>query len=120
MHNAIAVKSVFRTAVPLAIGQLLQYGEFEILTIFIASLGTAEVTTWGEFSLLTEVKSLHIFSDFELYCIIAQVLSDPFGILWRHLQRALGMLARYEWVTTWVLEIQRKPDCQVTRVFWFL
>ena len=47
LRNKIAVRTVFRTAIPLALGQLLQYGEWEILTVFIAALGTAEVTTWG-------------------------------------------------------------------------
>jgi Na+-driven multidrug efflux pump len=47
LRSKVAVRTVFRTAVPLAFGQLLQYGEWEILTIFIAALGTAEVTTWG-------------------------------------------------------------------------
>lgn len=38
---------MFRTAIPLALGQLLQYGEWEVLTVFVAALGTAEVTAWG-------------------------------------------------------------------------
>ena len=47
LRNIGAVKTVFKTAVPLAFGQLLQYGEWEVLTIFVAALGPAEVTTWG-------------------------------------------------------------------------
>ena len=47
MQNHAAVKTVVRTAIPLAFGQLLQYGEWELLTIFAGVLGPAEVTTWG-------------------------------------------------------------------------
>jgi len=47
LRNLVAVRTVFRTAVPLALGQLLEYGEWEVLTIFVAFLGPAEVTTWG-------------------------------------------------------------------------
>jgi MATE family multidrug resistance protein len=45
--NVSAVKTVCKTAVPLAFGQLLTYGEWEVLTIFVAYLGPAEVTSWG-------------------------------------------------------------------------
>ena len=50
----LRVHTVFKTALPLALGQLLQYSEWEILTIFVAYLGTAEVTTWGEFDPLKD------------------------------------------------------------------
>lgn len=36
-----------RTAVPLSFGYLLEYGEWEVLTIFAAFLGPAEVAAWG-------------------------------------------------------------------------
>jgi len=47
LRNTVTVKTVAKTAVPLALGQLLEYGEWEVLTIFVAALGPAEVTTWG-------------------------------------------------------------------------
>lgn len=47
LRNSDAVRTVFKTATPLAFGQLLQYSEWEMLTIFVAALGTAEVTCWG-------------------------------------------------------------------------
>lgn len=40
-------KSIFQVAVPLAFGNLLAYAEWEILTIFAAILGPAEVATWA-------------------------------------------------------------------------
>lgn len=46
-QNTLAVKTVIRTALPLAFGQLLQYGEWELLTFFVGVLGPAEVTAWG-------------------------------------------------------------------------
>lgn len=56
LRNTVAVHTVFKTALPLALGQLLQYSEWEILTIFVASLGTAEVTTWGKPGLLKDCR----------------------------------------------------------------
>ena len=47
LRNIVAVRTVIKTAIPLALGQLLQYGEWEILTIFVAALGPAEVTAYG-------------------------------------------------------------------------
>jgi len=47
LKNYKAVKNIFSMAIPLSIGSLLEYGEWELLTIFIASLGPAEVATWG-------------------------------------------------------------------------
>lgn len=47
MRNTVAVRAVVKTAIPLALGQLLQYGEWEILTIFVAALGPTEVIAWG-------------------------------------------------------------------------
>lgn len=35
------------TALPLSFGYLLEYGEWEVLTIFVAFLGPAEVAAWG-------------------------------------------------------------------------
>ena len=47
LRNTAVVKTVATTALPLGLVQLLQYGEWEVLTILIAALGPAEVTTWG-------------------------------------------------------------------------
>ncbi|KAL3826856.1 hypothetical protein ACHAXA_005698 [Cyclostephanos tholiformis] len=41
------IKDVVRVALPLAFGSLLAYAEWEILTIFAAKLGPAEVATWA-------------------------------------------------------------------------
>ena len=45
--NRIAVKQVIKTATPLAFGSVLIHGEWEVLTVFAAYLGTAEVTAWA-------------------------------------------------------------------------
>ena len=42
LKNIPAVKYVLDTAIPLSIGSLLEYGEWEILTFFAAALGPAE------------------------------------------------------------------------------
>jgi len=47
LRDKAAVRTVVKTAIPLALGQLLEFGEWEVLTIFVAFLGPAEVTTWG-------------------------------------------------------------------------
>ncbi len=38
---------MLRTAAPLSLGTLLEYGEWQLLTIFAATLGPAEVAAWG-------------------------------------------------------------------------
>lgn len=43
------------TAVPLSFGYLLTYGEWELLTIFAAFLGPAEVAAWGILGTLWDV-----------------------------------------------------------------
>ena len=45
--NRIAVKQVVKTASPLAFGSILIHGEWEVLTVFAAYLGPAEVTAWA-------------------------------------------------------------------------
>jgi len=45
-RNFKAVKLIVSTAVPLSISYFLEYGEWELLTFFVAVLGPAEVTTW--------------------------------------------------------------------------
>jgi Na+-driven multidrug efflux pump len=49
LKNTQAVKNVVGTATPLALGTLLEYGEWEALTFFAAALGPAEgksLSTW--------------------------------------------------------------------------
>ena len=46
-RNKHIVKTLFNTGLPLAIGGLLAYSEWEILTIFAAILGPAEAATWA-------------------------------------------------------------------------
>jgi len=45
--NRLVVKQVFKTATPLAFGAVLMHGEWEVLTVFAAYLGPAEVTAWA-------------------------------------------------------------------------
>lgn len=47
LKNSSAVKNVLQTTIPLSIGSLLEYGEWEALTFFAAALGPAEVVAWG-------------------------------------------------------------------------
>lgn len=42
-----AVGDLFRVAIPLALGGILAYAEWEILTVFAAILGPAEAATWS-------------------------------------------------------------------------
>lgn len=46
IRNTAAFNTIFRTSIPLMFGQLLAYGEWEILTIFASYLGPAEVAAW--------------------------------------------------------------------------
>jgi len=45
--NVKAVKHMSSTSAPLCVGTLLAYGEWELLTIFAAFMGPAEVAAWG-------------------------------------------------------------------------
>ena len=47
LKNSLAVKQVVATAMPLAFGSVLIHGEWELLTVFAAYLGAAEVTAWA-------------------------------------------------------------------------
>mmetsp|Transcript_3571 Transcript_3571/g.7319 ORF Transcript_3571/g.7319 Transcript_3571/m.7319 type:complete len:950 (+) Transcript_3571:101-2950(+) len=47
LKNKSAVKYVMKMALPLSIGALFEYGEWELLTIFAASMGQAELAAWG-------------------------------------------------------------------------
>eukprot|EP00980_Cylindrotheca_fusiformis_P019009 scaffold6374_cov121-Cylindrotheca_fusiformis.AAC.10 len=42
-----AVKNIVNTAIPMGISYLLTYGEWEIMTLFAAHMGPAEVAAWG-------------------------------------------------------------------------
>lgn len=55
LANKGIVRTVLGTALPLAFGYLLEYGEWEVLTIFTAHLGTAEVAAWGILGSLWEM-----------------------------------------------------------------
>jgi Na+-driven multidrug efflux pump len=47
LRNKDVVKALIKTGFPLAVGGLLAYAEWEILTIFAAILGPAEAATWA-------------------------------------------------------------------------
>eukprot|EP00521_Asterionellopsis_glacialis_P013049 CAMPEP_0195293792 /NCGR_PEP_ID=MMETSP0707-20130614/13354_1 /TAXON_ID=33640 /ORGANISM="Asterionellopsis glacialis, Strain CCMP134" /LENGTH=987 /DNA_ID=CAMNT_0040354587 /DNA_START=164 /DNA_END=3127 /DNA_ORIENTATION=+ len=47
LKNTSAIKYILQTAIPLSLGSLLEYGEWETLTFFAAYLGPAEVAAWG-------------------------------------------------------------------------
>ncbi|KAL3812062.1 hypothetical protein ACHAXA_010034 [Cyclostephanos tholiformis] len=49
------MKDVVRVALPLALGSIMAYAEWEILTIFAATLGPAEVATWAVMGFLWDV-----------------------------------------------------------------
>jgi Na+-driven multidrug efflux pump len=46
-RNRAVVNALVKTGLPLAVGGLLAYAEWEILTIFAAVLGPAEAATWA-------------------------------------------------------------------------
>jgi len=69
LRNVPAVKYVLKTAIPLSIGSLLEYGEWEVLTFFAAFMGPAEcefincssiVFVW--YFICTQVIIAHVFS----------------------------------------------------------
>jgi len=47
LKNKDALSTIIRTALPLSIGSLLSYGEWEVITIFASYMGPAEVATWS-------------------------------------------------------------------------
>lgn len=47
LRNKDVMKALIKTGVPLAVGGLLAYAEWEVLTIFAAVLGPAEAATWA-------------------------------------------------------------------------
>lgn len=47
LRNNDVMKTLAKTGLPLAVGGLLAYAEWEILTIFAAVLGPAEAATWA-------------------------------------------------------------------------
>lgn len=54
-RNTFAVKNLFKVAVPFSIASILSYGEWEILTVFAAHLGPAEVAAWALLGFLWEI-----------------------------------------------------------------
>jgi len=53
--NLPVVKELFGVAFPLAIGSLLAYAEWEVLTVFAAVLGPAEAATWAVLGFVWDV-----------------------------------------------------------------
>mmetsp|Transcript_9195 Transcript_9195/g.19801 ORF Transcript_9195/g.19801 Transcript_9195/m.19801 type:complete len:1228 (+) Transcript_9195:94-3777(+) len=71
LRNWNAVKVVVRTSVPLSVGYLLSYGEWEILVFLAGVLGPAEVSVWGILGYIWEVMegiSLAIGDSAEVRC----------------------------------------------------
>ncbi len=55
LKNKPMVKELLKTAAPLALGSMLAYAEWELLTIFAAVLGEAEIATWGVLGFVWDV-----------------------------------------------------------------
>mmetsp|Transcript_29637 Transcript_29637/g.33264 ORF Transcript_29637/g.33264 Transcript_29637/m.33264 type:complete len:282 (-) Transcript_29637:239-1084(-) len=47
IQNKVGIWHLLKAVGPLLLGAILEYGEWEILTIFISHLGPAEVVTWA-------------------------------------------------------------------------
>jgi len=47
LTNTAALWTLVRTAAPISVGEFIAYGEWEILTVFSAHLGPAEVSAWA-------------------------------------------------------------------------
>eukprot|EP00934_Nitzschia_sp_Nitz4_P007002 Nitzschia sp. Nitz4//scaffold305_size22082//6383//10884//NITZ4_008581-RA/size22082-processed-gene-0.1-mRNA-1//1//CDS//3329547086//6992//frame0 len=47
MRDGRAVRTMLATAIPMSFAWILTYGEWEVLTIFAAYMGPAEVSAWG-------------------------------------------------------------------------
>ena len=69
LKNFPAVKYVLKTAIPLSIGSLLEYGEWEVLTVFAALMGPAECESANQLlcvyalnPICTDIIIAHIFS----------------------------------------------------------
>jgi len=54
LRNTNAVRQLLRAALPLAFGELVAYGEWEVLTILAAHNGPAQVGAWGLLGTLWE------------------------------------------------------------------
>ena len=54
-QNVEAVKYVLKTAIPLSLGSMLLYGEWQVLTIFASSMGPAEVVAWSTMGIVWSV-----------------------------------------------------------------
>eukprot|EP00934_Nitzschia_sp_Nitz4_P000334 Nitzschia sp. Nitz4//scaffold2_size372955//136626//139235//NITZ4_000401-RA/size372955-processed-gene-0.411-mRNA-1//1//CDS//3329546712//334//frame0 len=46
-HNPGALKHLVRAVIPLFLGSMLEYGEWEVLTLLLCHIGSAEVATWA-------------------------------------------------------------------------
>jgi Na+-driven multidrug efflux pump len=55
LQNKVGIWHLFQAACPLFLGTILEYGEWELLTIFIRHVGPAEVTTWALLGALWDV-----------------------------------------------------------------
>ncbi|CAJ1949759.1 unnamed protein product [Cylindrotheca closterium] len=47
LNDKRAVKNMITTAIPLGLSYMLTYGEWEVMTLFAAHMGPAEVAAWG-------------------------------------------------------------------------
>jgi Na+-driven multidrug efflux pump len=54
LTNTTGVWNLMRTALPLSFGELVAYGEWELLTIFAAHNGQSQIATWGLLGALWE------------------------------------------------------------------
>ena len=54
-QNVEAVKYVLKTAIPLSLGSILLYGEWQVLTIFASFMGPAEVVAWSTMGIVWSV-----------------------------------------------------------------
>jgi len=55
IRNTFAVRNLIKIAAPLSLASILSYGEWEVLTIFAAHLGPAEVAAWALLGFLWEI-----------------------------------------------------------------
>lgn len=55
LRDKDVMKTLMKTGLPLAVGGLLAYAEWEILTIFAAILGPAEAATWAVLGFIWDV-----------------------------------------------------------------
>jgi len=100
------LRELFKTALPLSIGSLLSYAEWEILTIFAAVLGPAEAVSWailGSVWGVFEVTTQAIGDACEVHCAYRLGKGEP------HLARLSAYKAMF---LAWTLALV------VTFIFW--